>query len=64
MEMSEEELIEENQRLKMDNEYLRFEIKVLQECCKCYRQDLINEIEKRSVDKYRDFLNNKKASKN
>jgi hypothetical protein len=62
--MCKDELLEENQRLKIDNEQLRFEIKVLQECCRCYRQDLINEIEKRSVDKYRNCLNNKKASKN
>ncbi len=62
--MFKDELIEENQRLKIDNDHLRFEIKVLQECCRCYRQDLINEIEKRSIDKYRNCLNNKKASKN
>lgn len=62
--MFKDELIEENQRLKIDNDHLRFEIKVLQECCRCYRQDLINEIEKRSIDKYRNYLNNKKASKN
>ena len=62
--MCKDELIEENQRLKIDNDHLRFEIKVLQECCRCYRQDLINEIEKRSIDKYRNCLNNKKASIN
>ncbi len=62
--MCKDELIEENQRLKIDNDHLRFEIKVLQECCRCYRQDLINEIEKKSIDKYRNCLNNKKASKN
>ncbi|WP_454955838.1 hypothetical protein [Gemella morbillorum] len=45
--MCKDELIEENQRLKIDNDHLRFEIKVSQECCRCYRQDLINEIEKK-----------------
>ena len=57
-------IITENKILKKENEHLRFELKVLQECCRSYRQALINEVEKRSIDGYRRFLDNKKASKN